>query len=87
MAPTNNRSNQARANTTTKAVKHKFGQDSREFKELVLMFQNGIISAADKPGAIKSRYPQLFEKFTGPQFRAQFSKARTLSGAAGAYSL
>ena len=62
----------------------KFKQDSADFALLVKMFQNGDILPTEKPAAARSRY-EVFHKYTGDQFRAQYSKAKTMSGVMGTY--
>ena len=64
-------------------AKARFGQDSVEFKSLLTMFKSADIQPTEKPASVRARCPKLFEKFTPAQFRAQHSKARTLSGVQG----
>ena len=64
-------------------AKAKFGQDSMEFKHLLDLFKKGEIKPTEKPASVQARFPQLCDKFTPAQFRAQCSKARTLSGVQG----
>ncbi len=66
-------------------VKIQFRQDSVEFKKLVKLFQTGRIKAGDAPASVRSKYPDLFAQFTATQFRSQFHKARSMSGAAGTF--
>lgn len=57
-----------------------FRQDSKEFKFLVTLFKKGQIKPDEKPGNVRSKHSSVFSKYSPAQFRAQFSKARTLSG-------
>ena len=61
-----------------------FRQDSPEFALLVKKFQNGEIQPTEKPASARSRF-EIFQKFTPDQFRAQYSKAKTLSGVMGKF--
>ena len=56
-----------------------FRQDSVEFAMLVKKFQNGEIQPTEKPASARARF-EVFQKYTPDQFRAQYSKAKTLSG-------
>ena len=77
MAPTSKESKKAAPPKVT------FKQDGKDFKFLVTLFKKGQIKANEKPGNVRSKYLSQFGKYTGPQFRAQYSKARTLSGVSG----
>jgi hypothetical protein len=57
-----------------------FKQDSKEFKFLVKLFQAGKIKMTEQPAAVRSRYLDIFGKFTTTQFRSQYSKARNFAG-------
>ena len=59
-----------------------FRQDSADFALLVKKFQNGEIAPTEKPASARSRF-EIFHKYTPDQFRAQYSKAKTLSGVMG----
>lgn len=74
MAPTGKDSKKAAPPKVT------FKQDGKDFKFLVTLFKKGQIKPNEKPGNVRSKYLSQFGKYTGPQFRAQYSKARTLSG-------
>ena len=60
----------------------KFKQDSADFALLVKKFENGEILPTEKPAAARSRF-DVFQKYTPDQFRAQYSKAKTMSGVMG----
>jgi hypothetical protein len=57
-----------------------FKQDSKEFKMLVKLFQNGKIKPSEQPAAVRSKYVDTFGKYTATQFRSQYSKARNFAG-------
>jgi hypothetical protein len=63
-----------------KATRTQFRQDSKEFKKLLKLFKDGKIKSTDQPASIRSKYIDVFEKFTATQFRSQFHKARQLAG-------
>ncbi len=69
------------------AVSCQFRKDSKEFKKLLWLFQNGKIKKTDQPAAIRSKYIDVFSKFTTSQFRSQFHKARSLAGINRKYKL
>jgi hypothetical protein len=68
-------------------AKHQFRQDSKEFKKLLKLFQDGKIKPKEQPASICSKYVDIFGKFTPTQFRSQFHKARSLAGMTCKYPL
>jgi hypothetical protein len=57
-----------------------FKQDSREFKFLVKLFQDGKIKPSEQPASVRSKYVDVFGRFTASQFRSLYSKARNFAG-------
>ena len=70
------------ANKTPVKKTEAFCQDSADFALLVTKFQNGEILPTEKPASARNRF-EVFQKYTPDQFRAQYSKAKTLSGVMG----
>jgi hypothetical protein len=65
---------------TKKARVAPFKQDSREFKFLVKLFQDGKIKPSEQPASVQSKYLNVFGQFTASQFCSQYSKARNFAG-------
>lgn len=57
----------------------KFTQNTKAYKMLKGMFEEGKITPTDKPSDVRSTDPE-YQQYTPTQFRSQFNKLKSLIG-------
>jgi hypothetical protein len=62
-----------------KPVGDRFTKDSPEFKKMLEMLLSGEVKATDQPASVRSKYPDIFGKFTASQFRSQWHNAKAMA--------